>query len=124
MLRTAAPATGSHRQPHHALGPHGRRQRPLADYRGQPGIPTETVPQVFQKFIRVRSGDTAGTRGTGIGLAAARGFAEAHGGSLVAYGLPRGAAHGTLIELRLPARTVLPAPQEMLADLQTERGAA
>ena len=89
-----------------------------------PGIPAEALPQVFQKFFRVRSGDTSGTRGTGLGLAVARGFAEAHGGSLIAHSPPPGAAHGALFELRLPARTVLPTPQEIALDRAAERVAA
>ena len=89
-----------------------------------PGIPSEAIPHIFQKFFRVRSGDTSGTRGTGLGLAVARGFAEAHGGSLVAYSPPPGAAHGALFELRLPTRTVLPAPQEIATDRVVEGVAA
>jgi K+-sensing histidine kinase KdpD len=89
-----------------------------------PGIPADALPQVFQKFFRVRSGDTSGTRGTGLGLAVARGFAEAHGGSLIAHSPPPGAAHGALFELRLPARSGLPTPQEIALDRAAERVAA
>ena len=67
-----------------------------------PGIPPEALSRVFEKFFRVRSGDTAGTRGTGLGLAVARGFAEAHGGSLAAQSPPEGAGLGTRFVLSLP----------------------
>jgi signal transduction histidine kinase len=45
-----------------------------------PGIPTEHVPHIFDRFWRYRRGD--GQRGVGLGLAIARGIVDAHGGRI------------------------------------------
>lgn len=83
-----------------------------------PGIPIEAMPRIFEKFYRVRSGDTAGTTGTGLGLAVARGFVEAHGGSLIAQSPPPGESRGTIFTLCLPERlSTAPAPLEEDGDL-------
>ncbi|HET7767862.1 MAG TPA: ATP-binding protein, partial [Chloroflexota bacterium] len=68
-----------------------------------PGIPAEALPRVFEKFFRVKSGDTAGKSGSGLGLAVARGFAEAHGGTIEVQSPPPDAARGTVFTLWLPA---------------------
>jgi two-component system sensor histidine kinase KdpD len=54
-----------------------------------PGIPDELLPRVFEKFSR---GAAAGPGGTGLGLAIARGFVEAHGGTLQVSNRPEGGA--------------------------------
>ncbi|MBV8399178.1 MAG: PAS domain S-box protein [Acetobacteraceae bacterium] len=46
-----------------------------------PGIPVEYRQRVFEKFVRVRTGDFR-TPGTGLGLAICKGIVEAHGGEL------------------------------------------
>lgn len=46
-----------------------------------PGIPTEELPRVFDRFFRGRAAGK-NRSGTGMGLSIARGFLEAHGGSL------------------------------------------
>jgi GAF domain-containing protein len=59
-----------------------------------PGIPSDLVPQMFERFGR---GDDA--RGSGLGLTIARAYANAAGGELVYR--PR--AHGARFELLLPS---------------------
>ncbi|MDU7286635.1 sensor histidine kinase [Corynebacterium kroppenstedtii] len=69
-----------------------------------PGFPPETVDDVFTPFQRL--GDqSASTNGLGLGLAVARGFAEAMGGALVAENTPGG---GATLVLSLPAATTPP----------------
>jgi two-component system sensor histidine kinase KdpD len=67
-----------------------------------PGIPPQALPHVFEKFFRVRGGDRSRTRGSGLGLALARGFVEAHGGTIGVQSPPPGAAHGTRFWFTLP----------------------
>jgi two-component system sensor histidine kinase KdpD len=67
-----------------------------------PGIPPDALPHVFEKFYRVTSGDRSPVKGTGIGLALARGFVEAHGGTIEAQSPPPGKQHGTVFSFRLP----------------------
>ncbi len=58
-----------------------------------PGIPTERMAAMFEAFTTTRSGDG----GLGMGLAIARGFTEAMGGSLVATPTPGGGLTVTVI---------------------------
>jgi two-component system sensor histidine kinase KdpD len=67
-----------------------------------PGISVEALPRVFEKFYRVSGGDGARTKGTGLGLAIARGFVEAHGGTLEAQSPPPGKERGTVFVMTLP----------------------
>jgi signal transduction histidine kinase len=69
-----------------------------------PGIPAEALPHVFEKFYRVSGGDRATIKGTGLGLAVARGFVEAHSGSIEVQSPPPGAARGSEFSFRLPLR--------------------
>ncbi len=54
-----------------------------------PGLPPESLPQVFDKFYRV-PGAPAG--GTGLGLSIVKGLVEAHGGRVEARNRPGGGA--------------------------------
>lgn len=61
-----------------------------------PGIPLEQRENVFEPFVRLNE---EGTRGAGLGLAAARSIARAHGGDIV---ILDGEA-GALLRVTLPA---------------------
>jgi two-component system sensor histidine kinase KdpD len=66
-----------------------------------PGIPTEQLTHVFDKFYRVLQ-DTptmSDARGSGLGLAVCKGLVEAHGGRIWATLRPEG---GLVVSLALP----------------------
>ena len=58
-----------------------------------PGIDPELLPHIFEKFYRA-PGAPAG--GSGLGLSIAKGFIEAHGGSITVDTAPEGGASFTL----------------------------
>jgi two-component system sensor histidine kinase KdpD len=64
-----------------------------------PGIASEEIDRVFDKFYRSPSVSEAGTPGTGMGLAIARGIIVAHGGRVWAESA-RG--RGTVFTLAIP----------------------
>jgi len=64
-----------------------------------PGVPEEDRDVIFQRFIRLVDGDTAG-QGIGLGLYIARTIIEAHGGTLIASAGSR--AGGSLFRISLP----------------------
>jgi two-component system sensor histidine kinase KdpD len=53
-----------------------------------PGVPSEYLSQLFDKFYKVNSGQR--TTGTGLGLAISKGLIEAHGGRIWAKNRPGG----------------------------------
>jgi two-component system, OmpR family, sensor histidine kinase MprB len=59
-----------------------------------PGIATEDLPRVFDRFYRAP--DTRGRPGSGLGLAIVRQMAETHGGAVHAVNDPDGGARLTL----------------------------
>jgi signal transduction histidine kinase len=76
------------------------------------GIPEEDLDRVFDVGFRGSAARTPRTGpGAGLGLAIARAFAEAHGGSLDV----RNQGPGCLFELRLPGPRTEPAPPRSVA---------
>ncbi|MFH8736512.1 MULTISPECIES: sensor histidine kinase [unclassified Streptomyces] len=67
-----------------------------------PGVPDEAKDRIFEPFQRY--GDAPGGAGVGLGLAVARGFAEAMGGTLSAEDTPGG---GLTMVLTLPTASGL-----------------
>ena len=67
-----------------------------------PGIPSDDLPHIFDKFYRAKAADRRAA-GTGLGLAVARGFVEAFGGTLDAAN--RSDRTGAVLTLTLPAAT-------------------
>jgi len=77
-----------------------------------PGIPAEALPRLFEPFYRVqREGQTA--RGTGLGLAVAKGLVEAHGGHIWAE---RREGGGASFVFTLPLGEPAQAPTEAAED--------
>jgi two-component system sensor histidine kinase KdpD len=62
-----------------------------------PGLPTEALPQLFEKFYRAPA---APAGGTGLGLAIVKGFVEAQGGQVSAQNRTEG---GAVFTVRLPS---------------------
>jgi len=68
-----------------------------------PGIPSDALDRVFEPFFRGPSGGTP--RGTGLGLAVARGLVEAHGGRIsVRNRAEGGAVFRFTLPIEQPAR--------------------
>lgn len=62
-------------------------------------IPVEQRETLFQAFQRLPDAEAGGKRGWGLGLAQARGAAEAHGGSIGVDSLPE---RGTTFTIDIP----------------------
>ena len=75
-----------------------------------PGMSPEQLEHVFDRFWQARSGDR---RGAGLGLAIARGIAEAHGGELRLESEP---GSGTTASLRLPLEPAIAGDQRPVVD--------
>jgi two-component system phosphate regulon sensor histidine kinase PhoR len=68
-----------------------------------PGIPTEDLPRIFERFYRVekaRSRDRHDPGGTGLGLAIVKHLIELHGGRVSAANRP---GRGAIFTIALPA---------------------
>lgn len=65
-----------------------------------PGIPTDELPHIFDRFFR---GRTASPSGSGIGLTVVAELAHAHGGTAEAASEP---GRGATFTIRLPAQAI------------------
>lgn len=65
-----------------------------------PGIPSEHLPRIFDRFYRAEASRTRSDGGSGLGLAIARDLARAQGGELVATNARSG---GAVFMLTVPA---------------------
>jgi two-component system, OmpR family, sensor histidine kinase KdpD len=71
-----------------------------------PGIPTDELERVFEKFRRMEESSDR-TKGAGLGLAISKGFVEAMGGRIAAAS-PIHDGRGTRILISLPKETRMP----------------
>jgi anti-sigma regulatory factor (Ser/Thr protein kinase) len=71
-----------------SLGPDGSVRVRVED--AGPGVPTESLPRLFEKFYRVPRHGEGARRGIGIGLGVVQGLAEAMGGEVAASASPLG----------------------------------
>ncbi len=65
-----------------------------------PGVPTEHLPRIFDRFYRTDEARTRAGGGTGLGLSIARDLALAQGGGLLAENAAGGS--GAIFRLKLP----------------------
>ena len=70
-----------------------------------PGIPTEELEQIFERFHRLDHSRSRDSGGSGLGLAIARTIVEAHGGQIRAESSP---GHGATFRIELPGYTPPP----------------
>jgi two-component system OmpR family sensor kinase len=66
-----------------------------------PGLPTEDVDAIFERFWRAEGGRERGRGGAGLGLAIVAGIVDAHDGTVRAENAPGG---GAAFSVTLPAR--------------------
>jgi signal transduction histidine kinase len=70
-----------------------------------PGIPSEQLERIFERFTRGDAGLTQRVGGTGLGLAISKSLVELHGGSIAAESTP---GRGSTFRVRLPIATAAP----------------
>ncbi|MEV7087526.1 HAMP domain-containing sensor histidine kinase [Streptomyces sp. NPDC093085] len=80
-----------------------------------PGIPQDAVGHVFDRFYRADKGRSRARGGSGLGLPIVAGITKLHHGRLTLHSTP---AHGTRIEVTLPAPHALP-PKPRPTDART-----
>ncbi|MDE3130483.1 MAG: HAMP domain-containing histidine kinase, partial [Acidobacteriota bacterium] len=83
---------------------HGDRLQ-IAVIDSGPGIPSDQLEQIFERFHRVERSRSRDRGGTGLGLPIARAIVEAHGGWIRAESSP---GHGATIRFELPGYTPPP----------------
>jgi signal transduction histidine kinase len=70
-----------------------------------PGIPTEQLDRIFERFTRGDAGLTQRVGGTGLGLAVSKSLVELHGGRITAESTP---GRGATFRVRLPVAAAAP----------------
>ncbi|MBX9690963.1 MAG: hypothetical protein K2Z81_01155, partial [Cyanobacteria bacterium] len=65
----------------------------------EPGVPTELLPRIFDRFFRVDQSRSRTLGGSGLGLSICKKIVESHGGIIQALPSPFG---GVRMEIRLP----------------------
>jgi signal transduction histidine kinase len=72
-----------------------------------PGIPSDQLEHVFERFTRGEAGMTQRVGGTGLGLAISKSLVELHGGTIAAESTP---GRGSTFRFRLPEATAAATP--------------
>jgi signal transduction histidine kinase len=68
-----------------------------------PGIPSDQLEHVFERFTRGDAGMTQRVGGTGLGLAISKSLVELHGGTIAAEST---VGAGSTFRVRLPAAAI------------------
>lgn len=72
-----------------------------------PGIPSEAIPHLFERFYRVDGARSTRGKGSGLGLAIVRWIVQQHGGEVEVESRP---GEGTVFTVALPALGAKPSP--------------
>ncbi|MFN2545284.1 MAG: sensor histidine kinase [Actinomycetota bacterium] len=78
---------------------HRNRQAGITVTDSGPGIPSDALPRIFERFVRVDHSRSRDAGGSGLGLAICREIVEAHGGSVWAESDP---GRGSSFSLSIP----------------------
>jgi two-component system sensor histidine kinase BaeS len=70
-----------------------------------PGIPERDLPWIFERWRQSDAAKVTPHRGSGIGLALARGFVEAHGGTIA---VKNSRGRGATFVVRIPPGPAVP----------------
>jgi len=75
-----------------------------------PGIPSEELDKIFDKFYQVAQMDKRKSRGTGLGLAISKALVQMHGGKIwVESVLGKGSTFCFTLPAQPPAKFAMPA---------------